>query len=72
MAAVESRTEDWRTLPWKDIQRTVFRLQKRIYRAARQGDIKRCCPRLTVSTTMARAPKSHVRGNRALSRVVLY
>ena len=41
MADVESRTEDWRTLPWKDIQRNVFRLQKRIYRAARQGDIKR-------------------------------
>ncbi len=37
MADVESRTEDWRTLPWKDIQRNVFRLQKRIYRAARQG-----------------------------------
>ncbi len=41
MADVKSRTEDWRTLPWKDIQRTVFCLQKRIYRAARQGDIKR-------------------------------
>jgi hypothetical protein len=35
MADVRTRTEDWNTLPWKDIQRNVFRLQRRIYRAAR-------------------------------------
>ena len=34
MADVRTRTEDWSTLPWKDIQRNVFRLQRRIYRAA--------------------------------------
>jgi hypothetical protein len=28
MADVESRTEDWGTLPWKDIQKNVFRLQR--------------------------------------------
>jgi hypothetical protein len=33
MADVNSRTEDWNTLPWKNIQRNVFHLQKRIYRA---------------------------------------
>ena len=38
MADVKSRTEDWKTLPWRDIQRNVFRLQQRIYRAERRGD----------------------------------
>ncbi len=40
MADVNSRTEDWNTLPWKNIQRNVFHLQKRIYRAARRNDVK--------------------------------
>ncbi len=40
MADVKSRTEDWRALPWKDIQRNIFRLQKRIYQATRRDDIK--------------------------------
>jgi RNA-directed DNA polymerase len=41
MADENTRTEDWKTLPWKDIQRNVFRLQRRIYRAARRNDVKR-------------------------------
>ena len=41
MADVAIQTEDWRRLPWKQIQRNVYRLQKRIYQAARQGDWKR-------------------------------
>jgi RNA-directed DNA polymerase len=41
MADVETRTEDWNTLPWKDIQQNVFRLQRRIYQAARRNDAKR-------------------------------
>jgi RNA-directed DNA polymerase len=36
----KSQTEDWKSLPWKKIQRNVFRLQKRIYRARRRGDFK--------------------------------
>gem|GEM_PF-6608010 len=32
------RTEDWETLRWKEYQRNVYRLQRRIYRATRQGD----------------------------------
>ena len=63
MADVRTRTEDWNTLPWKDIQRNVFRLQRRIYRAARRRR-----SRHTVPMTMARTLKSHVRGK--LSRVV--
>ncbi len=41
MADENTRTEDWKSLPWKSIQRNVFRLQRRIYQAARQGDVKR-------------------------------
>ena len=40
MAGAERRTEDWRTLPWKEFLRNVFRLQTRIYQAARRGDWK--------------------------------
>jgi hypothetical protein len=29
----------WDTLPWKEIQRDVFKLQKRIYQASRRGDV---------------------------------
>jgi len=41
MIDVAIRTEDWRTLPWRDYQRNVYRLQKRIYQATRRGDLKR-------------------------------
>lgn len=41
MADGTAHTEDWAALPWKQYQRNVYRLQKRIYRAARQGDWKR-------------------------------
>ncbi len=41
MTDVAIRTEDWTALPWKKYQRNVFRLQQRIYRAARRGDWKR-------------------------------
>ena len=30
----------WKDLPWKKFQRTVFKLQKRIYKAASRGDVK--------------------------------
>jgi RNA-directed DNA polymerase len=41
MARVVIHSEDWQTLPWKHYQRNVFRLQKRIYQAARRGEWKR-------------------------------
>jgi RNA-directed DNA polymerase len=41
MADVERHTEGWATLPWKQFQRNVYRLQKRIYQATRRGDFKR-------------------------------
>ena len=41
MTDEQNRTEDWKTLPWKKLQRNVFRLQKRIYQAQIRGDKKR-------------------------------
>jgi len=41
MTDVATRTEGWQALPWKQLQRNVFRLQQRIYRAAQRGDFKR-------------------------------
>jgi RNA-directed DNA polymerase len=41
MAHANRRSEDWKKLPWKQFQRNVFRLQKRIYQATRRGDFKR-------------------------------
>jgi RNA-directed DNA polymerase len=37
----KQRTEDWKTLRWKEYQRNVYRLQRRIYQATRRGDWKR-------------------------------
>src|SRR4051794_8274867 len=31
---------EWKTLPWKEIERAVFKLQKRIYRASQRGNVK--------------------------------
>ena len=41
MAHTHGYSEDWHTLPWKSIQRNVFRLQRRIYQAARRNDVAR-------------------------------
>jgi hypothetical protein len=30
--------EDWKAIPWRCVQRSVFRLQQRIYQAERRGD----------------------------------
>jgi RNA-directed DNA polymerase len=45
MAGEPTRTEDWKTLPWKKFQRNAFRIQKRIYQAQIRGDFK-CVRRL--------------------------
>jgi RNA-directed DNA polymerase len=29
---------EWNTLPWRMIERSVFKLQKRIYQASRRGE----------------------------------
>lgn len=30
----------WDTIPWQHVQRSVFKLQKRIYQASRRGDVR--------------------------------
>jgi len=30
----------WQDIPWKNVQRHVFRLQKRVYRATQRGDVR--------------------------------
>jgi hypothetical protein len=32
-------SESWKSLPWKQFQKTLFRLQKRVYKAVRAEDI---------------------------------
>ena len=33
-------TYEWKTLPWRQLERRVFKLQKRIYQASQRGDVK--------------------------------
>lgn len=58
MAGVISRTEDWNSLPWKHIQRNVFRLQQRIYRAAHHDDVKRVHNLQTAAVVLLVGPLS--------------
>jgi RNA-directed DNA polymerase len=48
--------DGWNTIPWKRLQRTVFKLQKRIYRASRRGDVTavRKLQRLLIRSRSAR------------------
>ena len=32
--------DEWRTIPWRKLERRVYKLQKRIYRAANRGDVR--------------------------------
>lgn len=34
--------EGWKTINWRQAERYVFKLQKRIYAASRRGDVKQC------------------------------
>lgn len=40
MATAQSSIEDWATLPWRKLERAVYRLQRRIYRASVRGNVK--------------------------------
>jgi RNA-directed DNA polymerase len=40
MSTVLQPMYEWKELPWKHIQRQVFKLQRRIYRASCRGDVK--------------------------------
>jgi RNA-directed DNA polymerase len=40
MSTATTPMYEWNALPWKTIQRRVFKLQKRIYQASQRGDAK--------------------------------
>ena len=35
---IENYSESWEFLDWKQFQKTLFRLQRRVWKAARNGD----------------------------------
>lgn len=41
MTTGKTPMDGWKTIPWKRIEREVFKLQKRIYRASQQNDRKK-------------------------------
>jgi RNA-directed DNA polymerase len=47
---------EWKTIPWAQVERAVFKLQKRSYQAARRGDVRavRRLQRLLVRSRSAR------------------
>ena len=51
-----SASELWRKLPWKQFRRSLFRLQRRVYKAVRAGDRRRArsLQKLILKSTSAR------------------
>jgi len=49
-------SESWKTLPWKKFRRDLFRLQKRVFKAIREGDKRRAASlqKLILKSTAAR------------------
>jgi RNA-directed DNA polymerase len=48
--------DEWSALPWKKIELSVFKLQKRIYQASHRGDVKtvRKLQRLLINSRSAK------------------
>ena len=40
MDPVATPRDEWKTLPWRELERAVFKLQKRIFRPSQRGDRK--------------------------------
>ena len=40
MTTVSMPMDEWKAIPWSKIERAVFKLQKRIYRASQRNDVK--------------------------------
>ena len=40
MSAAVMPAYEWKSIPWKTFQRKVYKLQTRIYRASRRGDVR--------------------------------
>jgi retron-type reverse transcriptase len=49
-------SESWINLPWKKFRRDLFRLQKRVYKAAQVGDYRKAksLQKLIMNSTAAR------------------
>lgn len=41
MTTGKTPMDEWKNIPWKKVEREVFKLQKRIYQASQQGDRKK-------------------------------
>lgn len=56
MATATMPMDRWETLPWRTIQRNVFKVQKRIYQASQRGDVStvRKFQRLLMSSRSAK------------------
>ena len=39
MNELNQTTYEWQNIPWRKLERSVYKLQKRIYRASSRGDI---------------------------------
>ncbi len=57
MSTVNILMNEWKDTPWRKLERVVFKLQKRIYRAAQRGD-KRTVRRQRRLLVKSRAAKS--------------
>ena len=53
----DNASESWKTLPWNQFQKDLFRLQKRVYKAIQVGDTRKATSlqRLILKSTAARA-----------------
>ena len=40
MSATTTSAYEWSNLPWRKLEQSVFKLQKRIYKASARGDTK--------------------------------
>jgi len=49
-------SESWKNLPWKKLRRNLFRLQSRVYKAVRAGDMRKAksIQKLILKSTAAR------------------
>ncbi|NEP00910.1 MAG: RNA-directed DNA polymerase [Symploca sp. SIO2E9] len=57
MNTVQKPMYEWKDINWRKLERSVFKLQKRIYRASNRGDVKLVgrLQRLLISSSTARA-----------------
>ena len=52
----DNASESWKNLPWKQFRRSLFRLQKRVYKAVQVGDMRKAksIQKLILKSTAAR------------------